>query len=166
MSPGNETHLHAFATEMIGPDGARARRYLHTSPEFAMKKLLAAGEEKIVDFARVFRNRERGALHAPEFTLVEWYRAGEPYEAMMADCAAVVRQAAKAAGATHLAWRGQAPIRLPNPRRSPSPMPFAAMRRSILRRSAAIATASPRRRANAGCGWPTTTRGRTSSAAC
>jgi lysyl-tRNA synthetase class 2 len=107
VSPGNETHLHAFATEMVGPDGSRARRYLHTSPEFAMKKLLAAGEERIVDFARVFRNRERGALHAPEFTLVEWYRTGAPYEAAMADCVAVVREAAKAAGATRLTWRGR-----------------------------------------------------------
>ena len=106
VSPGNETHLHAFATEMAGPEGTRAQRFLHTSPEFAMKKLLAAGEEKIVDFARVFRNRERGALHAPEFTLVEWYRANEPYEAMMGDCAAVLTAAADAAGSDVLAWRG------------------------------------------------------------
>lgn len=106
VSPGNETHLHAFATEWIGPDGARARRYLHTSPEFAMKKLIAAGEERIVDFARVFRNRELGALHAPEFTMVEWYRAGAPYEAIMDDCAAVVAEAAKAAGTGRLTWRG------------------------------------------------------------
>src|SRR5665213_4096796 len=90
VSPGNEAHLHAFATEMVAPGGARLPRYLHTSPEFAMKKLLAAGEARIVDFARVFRNRERGALHAPEFTMVEWYRAGEPYQAIMADCAALL----------------------------------------------------------------------------
>jgi lysyl-tRNA synthetase class 2 len=107
VSPGNETHLHAFATDRIGPDGGATRRYLHTSPEFALKKLLAAGEEKIVDFARVFRNRERGPLHAPEFTMVEWYRAGEPYDAIMADCAAVVAVAARAAGASSLNWRGQ-----------------------------------------------------------
>ena len=105
VSPGNETHLHAFGTDWIGPDGKAARRYLHTSPEFAMKKLLAAGEQRIVDFARVFRNRERGALHAPEFTMVEWYRAGEPYEAVMADCAALVAVAAKAAGTRSLRWR-------------------------------------------------------------
>ncbi len=105
VSPGNETHLHGFATETIGPDGARAVRYLHTSPEFALKKLLAAGEERIVDFARVFRNRERGPLHAPEFTMVEWYRAGEPYEAIMADCAAILGQAAQAAGTETLSWR-------------------------------------------------------------
>jgi elongation factor P--(R)-beta-lysine ligase len=105
VSPGNETHLHAFGTDWIGPDGREARRYLHTSPEFAMKKLLAAGEKRIVDFARAFRNRERGPLHAPEFTMVEWYRAGEPYEAVMVDCAALVAGAAKAAGGDTLRWR-------------------------------------------------------------
>jgi len=91
VSPGNETHLHAFQTDLVGPGGERLPRYLHTSPEFAMKKLLAAGEEKIVAFARVLRNRERTALHAPEFTMVEWYRTGAPYEAIMADCAALLR---------------------------------------------------------------------------
>ena len=107
ISPGNETHLHAFATDWVGPDGASAHRYLHTSPEFAMKKLLAAGEERIVDFARVFRNRERGPLHAPEFTMVEWYRTGQPYEAIVADCRSVVVEAAKASGMRVLTWRGR-----------------------------------------------------------
>ena len=94
VSPGNETHLHAFATERVSPDGTSARRYLRTSPEFACKKLLSAGEPRIVEFARVFRNRERGALHAPEFTMLEWYRAGTPYEALMEDCAAIIALAA------------------------------------------------------------------------
>jgi elongation factor P--(R)-beta-lysine ligase len=94
-SPGNETHLHAFATELVAPGGERARMHLHTSPEFACKKLLAAGERKVVTFARVFRNRERSALHHPEFTLLEWYRANEPYEALMADCAALLAESAK-----------------------------------------------------------------------
>jgi len=107
VSPGNETHLHGFETEMIGPDGRRAPRYLHTSPEFALKKLLAAGEQKIVDFARVFRNRERGPLHAPEFTMLEWYRAGMPYDSIMLDCGAVLAEAARAAGADRLAWKGR-----------------------------------------------------------
>ena len=102
VSPGNETHLHAFATELIAPGGERLPRYLHTSPEFAIKKLLAAGEEKIVAFATVFRNRERTVLHAPEFTMIEWYRAGAPYEAIMDDCAALLRLAGK-----RLTFRGR-----------------------------------------------------------
>ena len=80
------------------PD-TRERLYLRTSPEFACKKLLAAGERRIVEFARSFRNRERGALHHPEFTLIEWYRANEPYEALMEDCAAILALAAETAGA-------------------------------------------------------------------
>jgi elongation factor P--(R)-beta-lysine ligase len=107
VSPSNETHLHAFATSLTAPDGAASPLYLRTSPEFACKKLLAAGERRIVEFAKVFRNRERGALHAPEFTLVEWYRAGEPYSALMEDCAAILREAAQAAGTWHLSFRGR-----------------------------------------------------------
>src|SRR4029077_428147 len=97
-SHGNETHLHAFATELVALAATRTRLYLRTSPEFACKKLLAAGERRIVEFARVFRNRERGALHHPEFTMVEWYRAEEPYEILMDDCASVLALAAEAAG--------------------------------------------------------------------
>jgi lysyl-tRNA synthetase class 2 len=107
VSPGNEAHLHAFATELVGSDGRRSRLYLHTSPEFAAKKLLAAGEARIFDFARVFRNRERGALHAPEFTMLEWYRADEPYAALMDDCAALIGLAAETAGCRAFAFRGR-----------------------------------------------------------
>jgi lysyl-tRNA synthetase class 2 len=107
VSPGNETHLHAFATELVTPALERSRLHLHTSPEFAAKKLLAAGERRIVAFARVFRNRERGALHHPEFTMLEWYRANEPYEAVMADCAALLAVAARAAGTGELRFRGR-----------------------------------------------------------
>lgn len=107
VSPGNETHLHAFATDLVAPSGYRAPRYLRTSPEFACKKLLAAGEQRIVEFARAFRNRERGPLHHPEFTLVEWYRAREPYEVLMDDCAAVVAVAAKAAATSQFSFRGR-----------------------------------------------------------
>ena len=105
-SPGNEIHLHAFATALTAPHGTALRRYLRTSPEFACKKLVAAGEWRIVEFARVFRNRERGALHHPEFTLVEWYRAGEPYSVLMEDCAAVLQTAAEAAGTRQWTFRG------------------------------------------------------------
>ncbi len=93
-SPGNEAHLHAFRSDMLSTGGQSQPVYLHTSPEFAAKKLLAAGEEKIFDFARVFRNRERGPLHAPEFSMLEWYRAHEPYEAVMQDCLNLLRLAA------------------------------------------------------------------------
>lgn len=106
VSPGNETHLHAFATEAVGMGGERTPLYLHTSPEFAAKKLLAAGETQIFDFARVWRNRERGPLHHPEFTLLEWYRAGAPYETLMADCANLMALAAESAGARLLTFRG------------------------------------------------------------
>src|SRR5712664_4010081 len=107
-SPGNETHLHAFATDLTAPVGTRTRLYLRTSPEFACKKLLAAGERRIVEFARSFRNRERGVLHHPEFTMLEWYRAHEPYEVLMEDCAAVLALAAQAAGAARFSFRDRA----------------------------------------------------------
>ena len=97
-SPGNEAHLHAFATDLIGNDGTARRMYLHTSPEFAMKKLLAAGERRIFSFAHVWRNRERGPRHSPEFTLLEWYRAAEDYAVLMEDVAAMAREACTAAG--------------------------------------------------------------------
>ena len=106
-SPGNETHLHAFATELVAPDGVRRPLYLHTSPEFACKKLLAAGEEKIFTFAPVFRNRERSALHHPAFTMLEWYRVREPYESLMQDCAVLLALAAREARATQLAYGGR-----------------------------------------------------------
>jgi lysyl-tRNA synthetase class 2 len=102
VSPGNEAHLHGFATEAIGNDGIGRKMYLHTSPEFAMKKLLAAGEERIAAFAHVWRNRERGARHAPEFTMLEWYRVGQDYTVLMEDCTAFLRLAAEAAGVRQL----------------------------------------------------------------
>ena len=107
VSPGNETHLHAFATELIGTRGEHRPLYLRTSPEFACKKLLAAGETRIVDFARAFRNRERGPLHHPEFTMLEWYRANEPYDVLMDDCTALLTETARAAGAKEFRFRGK-----------------------------------------------------------
>jgi lysyl-tRNA synthetase class 2 len=104
-SPGNEAHLHAFATSRIRADGAAETLYLHTSPEFAAKKLLAAGESRIFEFARVFRNRERTRLHAPEFTMLEWYRVREEVERVMEDTLVLVRRAAEIADAKALRFR-------------------------------------------------------------
>ncbi len=108
ISPGNETHLHAFRTDFVTEAGARSPYYLHTSPEFAMKKLLAAGETKIFNFAPVYRNGERGRLHAPEFTMLEWYRVGEPYTKLMEDCANIARIAADVTGRWEWSWRERA----------------------------------------------------------
>ncbi|GJD49838.1 Elongation factor P--(R)-beta-lysine ligase [Methylobacterium crusticola] len=107
VSPGNEAHLAAFATEAVGPDGARRPLYLHTSPEFACKKLLAAGETRLFSLGAVYRNRERGPLHHPAFTLLEWYRAGETYDRLMRDCAALLGLAAETAGTARFRFRGQ-----------------------------------------------------------
>src|SRR3984893_17528797 len=107
VSPGNETHLHAPRTELNRADGARATRYLRTSPEFACKKLLAAGEQKIFELARVFRDRERGDLHLPEFTMLEWYRADAAYDVVMADSIVVIARAAQASGMKQLSFRGR-----------------------------------------------------------
>jgi len=107
VSPGNEVHLHAPRTELRRADGSRATRYLRTSPEFAAKKLLAAGEPQIFEFARVFRDRERGDLHLPEFTMLEWYRANSGYDAVMADSVVVIAHAAQATGIGQFSFRGR-----------------------------------------------------------
>ena len=73
-TPGEEVHLQAFATMRHHADGTKENLRLHTSPEFAMKRLLVAGAGPIFQFARVWRNGEGSALHAPEFTMLEWYR--------------------------------------------------------------------------------------------
>ena len=106
VSPGNETHLHAPRTELTSATGALATRYLRTSPEFACKKLLAAGEPRIFEFARVFRDRERGDLHLPEFTMLEWYRADAAYDAVMADSIVIIAHAAQATGIGRFSFRG------------------------------------------------------------
>jgi lysyl-tRNA synthetase class 2 len=108
VSPGMEPHLQAFATELKDGAGAGAPRYLHTSPEFAMKKLLAGGERRIFQFARAYRNAECSPTHHPEFTMLEWYRAGDDYTRLMEDCAALLQVAAEAAGADSLRHNGLA----------------------------------------------------------
>ena len=113
ISPGVERHIRPFVTSLNDPlaseDGAV--RYLHASPEFAMKKLMAGGMTKIVQLARVWRNGERGPLHHPEFTMLEWYRADADYNVLMTDCEALLRGVMKAAERTLqagelLRWQG------------------------------------------------------------
>lgn len=106
VSPGNEAHLAAFATHLVSTDGREAPLYLHTSPEFACKKLLAAGERRIFSMGPVWRNRERGPLHHPEFTMLEWYRAGERYETLMRDGAELLALAAETGGTRRFRFRG------------------------------------------------------------
>src|SRR5262249_28056432 len=106
-SPGNEAHLHALRAELANAEGEPRSLYLHTSPEFAMKKLLAAGETKIYELARVFRARESGPLNVIEFTMLEWYRAGAPYEMTIADTIEIIRLAAQTAEIDSLNYRGR-----------------------------------------------------------
>ncbi len=105
-SPGNEAHIGAFAATMRDPTGERLL-YLHSSPEFACKKLLAAGEKRLFSLSHVFRNGERGPLHHPEFAMLEWYRAGEPLDQLMRDCADLLWLAADAAGSREFRYRGR-----------------------------------------------------------
>ena len=107
ISPGNETHLQAFATEFRDPHGGAAQKlYLHTSPEFAMKKLLVAGAPKIYQFAHCYRNGERSSLHHPEFLMCEWYRANADLDAIRKDCVELVREAAAASARKIFSFKG------------------------------------------------------------
>ncbi len=90
-APGEEVHLRAFATERVSPTGDRARRWLHTSPEFAMKRLLVGGAGRIFQLARVWRNGEGSDLHAPEFTMLEWYRPAGTLADLMDETEALCR---------------------------------------------------------------------------
>jgi lysyl-tRNA synthetase class 2 len=108
VSPGLEPHLSAFATELVSADQqSLTPLYLHTSPEFAMKKLLAAGMDRIFQLGHVFRNGERASTHHPEFTMLEWYRTG-PYDGIMADAAGLMAALADMTGKSTVSWRGVA----------------------------------------------------------
>jgi lysyl-tRNA synthetase class 2 len=103
LCPATEPHIAALATTLSEPfQQSRRTLYLHTSPELAMKKLLAAGLPRIFQFAHVWRDGERSPLHHPEFTMLEWYRAGAGYERLMDDCARLLVAAADAAGVSRL----------------------------------------------------------------
>ena len=106
VSPGHETHVSAFHTQAVGPDGNATPLTLHTSPELTCKKLIAAGMSRLFTLAPVYRNRERGRLHHPEFLMLEWYRAGEDLDALIGDAAALLRSAATTAGSGRLRHRG------------------------------------------------------------
>ena len=106
VSPGLEPHLRAFKTPLHDPHDRAAQRYLHTSPEFAMKKLLVAGMPRIWQLAHVFRDGERSATHHPEFTMLEWYRLGATYRDLMDECTALIRTCQDAADAQAFTWRG------------------------------------------------------------
>src|SRR6266853_905797 len=119
VSPGLEPHLKAFATVLHDPrDGGARPRYLHTSPEFAMKKLVAGGIPRIWQLAHVFRDGERSATHHPEFAMLEWYRAGASYRDLMDECEALLRRVQEAAGAATAPMRGCRSSASPSPRRS------------------------------------------------
>lgn len=90
-TPGEEVHLQAFRTELLGPAGECRPLFLHTSPEFAMKKLLAGNVGRIFQLARVWRNGESGPLHAPEFTMLEWYRPGADMDDLIAETESYLR---------------------------------------------------------------------------
>src|ERR1700716_2441979 len=106
--PGGEPHLKAFATVLHDPnDGAARPFYLHTSPEFAMKKLLAAGLPRIWQLAHVFRDGERSATHHPEFAMLVWYRAEAGYGDQMDECEALLRRVQAAGGVAALRWHGR-----------------------------------------------------------
>jgi lysyl-tRNA synthetase class 2 len=83
-----DPNLHSLECRYHGPNPRRL--YLHTSPEFAMKRLMAAGSGSIYQLAKVFRDAEAGHLHNPEFTLLEWYRVGADYHTLMDEVAALV----------------------------------------------------------------------------
>ena len=90
-TPGEEVHLQPFATERIAPDGMRERLFLHTSPEFAMKRLVAATGLPMFQLARVWRNGEGSATHSPEFTMLEWYRPGAGLAGLVDETEALLR---------------------------------------------------------------------------
>jgi lysyl-tRNA synthetase class 2 len=90
-TPGEEVHLRAFATNRVAPDGETTKLWLHTSPEFAMKRLLVGQGGPIFQIARVWRNEEGADLHASEFTMLEWYRPGASLESLIKETQALLR---------------------------------------------------------------------------
>lgn len=107
ISPGNETHLLGFSTIWTRPDQTQKELYFATSPEFSHKKLLAAGMKRIFEFARVFRNQDLSPTHAPEFTMLEWYRTGEDYKTIINDTLEICKATAIANGTSKYRFGGK-----------------------------------------------------------
>lgn len=106
VSPVMDAHIHAFQTKLQGVDlEIKDTPYLHTSPEFAMKKLMVAGLENIYQICHVFRNAEGSKRHRPEFTMIEWYRANADYNDIMDDCEGLLRRCTKAANVSTLRYK-------------------------------------------------------------
>lgn len=102
ISPGLEVHLKAFQTNFYNPLGDIESFYLHTSPEFTMKKLITAGLPKIFQLCKTYRNEGESDTHQPEFTMLEWYRRDEDYTKIMDDTEKIVQRCARACGTTLL----------------------------------------------------------------
>lgn len=105
-SPGMEPHLVGFSTAYLDPAGHRHRRWLPTSPEFALKRALCAGLDRIFELKTVFRNGEAGPLHSPEFTMLEWYRAFVDYRAIMDDAQELMATVARRLASSLRPFRG------------------------------------------------------------
>lgn len=115
LNPGMDPHL--AAPQVLGFDGPHAM-WLGTSPEFHMKRLLAAGHGRIYQLARCYRAGERGARHQPEFTMLEWYRSWDSLPSVMDDAAALARAVCD---------RGEGPVARRDGRRIPLDAPFEAL---------------------------------------
>lgn len=105
---GQEPHLSPVPVDFYDPNGRREKFFLHTSPEYAMKKLLAAGYGKIFQITKCFRNYESfGGLHNIEFTMLEWYRAPGGYKEIGEDAEKLFKYIAKSLSVEHLIYHGK-----------------------------------------------------------
>jgi len=114
-APGQEVHLEALPVTCRGADGLPRRRWLHTSPEYAMKRLLSRGMKRIFQLGKVYRDGEGGSEHQVEFSMLEWYRAGADYHQLMEDCEGLLRETARRAGTFPRLRRGRGDVAVDGP---------------------------------------------------